>query len=254
MTEYPNLNAYTIGGRAVVWIVNKANTLYGTGAVAGFPSTTVWVQADSLQPTDIKSFVSAAPGTHLKAQGTVDTGITTLIQRADASGTESTASQWSTYTSSSNDNAFDNVPCTNKPETGNDGVLAEVQGDSTGTEIGFVDLGYVLSTAGALQSGASNVVIVPADDANNVLDSVQAAQMTGSTFRADALQGCKDKFSAVTQVTTADYPQGLTSGLYYVTNGAATGIDLAFIHYAQSPSGGADVQAAGDFALSEVKV
>jgi len=257
--EYPNLQTYQIGSRAVVWIVNKNNAVFGVNATGnGLVNNALWTNSTAVTPTEMKAFISQSTAGNL-TYPSGDAHVNGLVQRADASGTESTASIWTGYTSSSNDNAFDNAPVasltTSKAETGNAGVLAEIQGNTAGNEIGFVDLGYVLQTSGAVQSGATNVVIIPVTDSTGTLD--QSAPTNGLTFRTDCQNAAKDYNAGNVQSTSSSYPQGsagLISNLYYITNGTPSPLAQNFITFAQSPTGGADMQAAGDFALYEVKV
>jgi len=221
--NYPNLVPYQIGGRAVVWIVNNHN-----------------VDSNVLTQSQLANFIGG------NTTMTAFPNINTLVQRADASGTESTAAKWAN-SSYSGDNAFDNAPVLSKAVTGNAGVLSEIQGNTNGNEIGFVDLGYVLDTTGNTKSAASNVKIL------NVTDSVAAYSWTsGSALRTDALTATKAMMKGTTAVAADGYPQKLTSPLYYVTLGQPTSVVQSFIDYARSPNGGADIQSAGDFSLLEL--
>jgi phosphate transport system substrate-binding protein len=228
MTAYPNLKTFQIGARSVVWIVN-ANS-----------------KATVANQTDIQNLIIG------NSIGTGDmTGINKLIQRSDASGTESTAAKWvgnSTYYSG--DSAFDNIPGPTASYSGNAGVLAEINGNTAGNELGFVDLGYVYSSTGAVLSGATNVIVLPV---KNVAGNTYTFT-TGANLRANCLQSVKDMMAGTPQSTsyTSNYPQTLDSGLWYVTNGNPSSVVQDFINFAQSPNGATDLQSAGDFSLLEI--
>jgi phosphate transport system substrate-binding protein len=224
MATYPDLQPYQIGARAVVWIVNSQNQV-----------------ATNVKQADLKTFVNGLAGSTLTTTPAAAPAIDTLVQRSDASGTESTAASYAGATGSG-DNAFDNVLITTKPMSGNPGVVAEIQGNAAGNEIGFADLGYIYDASGALKSTASNVRVLTLDG---------YTYTTGTGLRADALVAAKGKIAGTTQVVNG-YPQKLTSQLLYITNGNPSSIVKDFIKFAQSPNGGLDVQAAGDFANSEL--
>jgi phosphate transport system substrate-binding protein len=254
MTEYPNLQAFQIGSRSVVWIVNKANTYWGTGSVNGLPAT--WAASNAVTPTQMDTFLGQNTADLMAGSTPADSHVSALVQRSDASGTESTAAKWAGY-SVTGDSALDNAPIASASGStaanGNAGVLADINGDSTGKLIGFVDLGYVFTTSGTLQTTASNVVVVPVTDSNSAIDTA-TAPTTGAMLRTDCLNSAKDFVAGNSQSTTNNYPQGLDSNLYYITNGVPTPLAQNFITFAQSPAGGQDLQTAGDFALMEVKV
>ena len=168
--------------------------------------------------------------------------MTTLVQRSDASGTESTAAGW--VGGYSGDNAFDSGANT-KGVTGNPGMITEINGNVLRNELGFADLGYVFDTSGNALSTANHIMVL------NVTDSTGTyTHSSGSSLRSDALASCKAVFANTPQ--TNNYPKSLDSGLYYVTNGAPSSVVGDFINFAQSPNGGADLQKAGDFSLAEV--
>jgi phosphate transport system substrate-binding protein len=230
LTTYPNLQPYQIGARSVVWIVNKN---------AGIATTT------NVTKADILAFVSAAAGTN--STGTLGNNINTLVQRSDASGTESTAAAYLGY-ATTGDNAFDNVLITTKPESGNAGVISEINGNTAGNELGFADLGYVFTSSGTYQPSAANVRVLNLNDGTNNYN--YNTTVSGSTLRAAALASAKDKLTGTTQGT--NWPQGLDSQLLYVTNGDPSPLAKNYIQFAESPAGGLDIQAAGDFANSEL--
>jgi phosphate transport system substrate-binding protein len=232
---YPKLQYNQIGARSVVWIVNSASTIKAMNA------------------TDMKAFI---PTGTAPAAGNL-TGMTILVQRSDASGTESTAAGFVGASGYSGDNAFDAMPAAaTKAVNGNAGVITEINGNSAGNEIGFVDLGYVFDTAGNPKTTATSIKVLPVEDASGIFygPSTAGASYVGSTLRAAALQSVKDMNAGTSQVKNAitNYPQKLDSGLYYVTNGAPSSVVSNFIQYAQSPNGGADLQSAGDFSLAEI--
>ena len=231
MQTYPNLQAYQIGSRAVVWIVNSACT-----------ETTI-TKAD--MATWIGTGVS---GTFLQ-NGGVATTIDTLVQRVDASGTESTAAAWVNAAGFSGDNAFDNVAIKTKPMNGNPGVVTEINSNGGTNELGFADLGYVYDSSGNKKSTATNVKVLAPKDAVNTYPAASA--LVGATLRKDGLTSAKNKINAVAQ-GVADYPQALTSQLLYITNGAPSSVIKNFIQFAQSPDGGVQLQAAGDYSNSEM--
>jgi len=232
--SYPDLVPYQIGARSVVWIVNKNNP--GTGVTA----------------SDLATFVKQTSATNLTLSGTGAIGINTLVQRSDASGTESTAAKWVNAGSPySGDNAFDTMLAADtKAVSGNAGILAEINGNTAGNEIGFVDLGYVYDTTGTLKSTANNVVVLSVTDSAGTY-----TYSNGAKLRAMCLQSVKDMMKGTAQVAggaDTNYPQKLDSPLYYVTLGQPNSVVADFINYARSPNGGTDVQNAGDFSLLEV--
>lgn len=227
LQTYPNLQTYQIGARSVVFIVNSASTANG----------------QNLKQSDLKTWIAATTGN--LTVGT-DTTIDTLVQRSDASGTESTAAKFAGASGFSGDNAFDNVAIKTKPVNGNPGVISEINGNSAGNEIGFADLGYIYDTNGNIKSTATNVRVL------NVTDSAGTTYdySTGSKLRAACLASAKDMITGTSQGT--NWPQSLDSKLLYVTNGEPSSVVKSFITFAQSPAGGLDIQSAGDFANSEL--
>jgi phosphate transport system substrate-binding protein len=226
LATYPDLKASQIGARAVVWIVNNNTQV-----------------ANIVTQPNLKAFVNGAAGATLTTSPAASPAIDTLVQRSDASGTESTAASYAGATGSG-DNAFDNVAITTKAMSGNPGVVAEIQSNNAGNEIGFADLGYIIDNNGAVKATASKCHILQ-------LDTYTFAD--GTHLRADALTAAKNKINGVAYVAGATtYPQALTSQLLYVTNGNPSSIVKDFINFAQSPDGGVQVQAAGDFANSEL--
>ena len=228
LATYPNLVSYQIGARSVVFIANK-NSQALTGTLA---------------KSDLAAWIPAASGTNLTATG-YGQFIDTLVQRSDASGTESTAAGWISANGYSGDNAFDNVVIKTKPQNGNAGVVSEINSNSAGNELGFADLGYIYDTNGVIKSTASNIKVLALTDGTNTY-----TYTSGATLRANALASVKAMLAGTPQ--TANWPQSLDSQLLYVTNGQPSSVVKSFITFAQSPSGGADIQAAGDFANSEL--
>jgi len=237
LTTYPNLQAYQIGARSVVWIANTAST------------------ATEANATEINKLLGGAA-----AAG--NSTATKLVQRSDASGTEKAAAAFVGNATFSGDNAFDAMPAAQTvAASGNAGVLAEVNGNTAGNEIGFVDLGYVFDTTGKFLPTAGNIKVlaVQGTDGKHFGPAAAVAYVipgaSGATLRAQALQSVKDFQAGTPQVYTSgltNYPQSLDSGLYYVTNGAPNSVVKSFIDYARSPNGGTDVQTAGDFSLLEI--
>jgi len=218
LATYPNLQTYQIGARAVVWIVNKNSPMTAT--------TT----------NELLQFIN-------KAAPMSDANITKFVQRSDASGTESTAASYIGYPVTT-DNAFDNCAQNTTAVSGNPGVISEINTNTGNTEIGFADLGYVYDVNGALKSTAANIRVLGIDG---------YAFVDGSHIRADGLAAAKAKIAGTTVTTDqTHYPTKLTSQLLYVTNGEPSSIVKNFITFAQSPDGGAQVQAAGDYSNSEL--
>jgi len=228
LSTYPNLQTYQIGARSVVFIVNK-----NSGAAG-----------QTVAKSELNTWITGKLASNLTVGGT-SSNINKLVQRSDASGTESTAAKFIGASGYSGDNAFDALTTNSTPVSGNPGVIAEINGNTAGNEIGFADLGYVYDTTGNLKSTASSISVL------NVTDGTNNYQYsTGSALRTACLASAKDMIAGTSQGT--NWPQSLDSQLLYVTNGEPSSVVKNFITYAQSPAGGADIQSAGDFANSEL--
>ncbi len=101
-------------------------------------------------------------------------------------------------------------------------MIAEIEGNTAGNEIGFIDLGLVYNPAGVLQTTAANI---------RVLNLDSFTYTSGTDLRAAAVASVKNKINGVAASPT-DYPQALCNPLLYITNSKQTPVIKKFIHYA----------------------
>jgi len=166
------------------------------------------------------------------ATGTAITGVTTVVQRAEGSGTEEVFAEYiSGKAVKSLDSATPGTGVTMQSAVGNEGVLQYVQGHTA--TIGFVDWGYVNTPA---KLGTAKIVGIT--DGSN---TYTAANINADHIKV-ALKGTFD---------TTGYVKGLIKNCYLITNGEPSSVVADFITYAQSPAGAAGYQAAGMFGVTE---
>ncbi len=222
LDKYPNLKVEQIGGSAVVVIANPGGTF--TGSATG--TTTA-------ELTSLYDLVVDAAGSLTIDSGaiTVPAG-TTIVQRADASGTEDT---FEDYLSLTLDAAVDDADTTQVSETGNAGVLAKVKG--TTDRIGFVDFGF------AVENGLAEVEILGIVDGTVVTTPSVATGNSTSTLKGDI----KDELK---KDDGTNYVNGLTRPLNYITNGEPNSMEQAFITFAMSPGATTYFDQCGYFAVT----
>ena len=208
-TKYPDLITHKIGGSAVVVIADKT-----TYDVAPFNVN------GNISKDELIMLYNTSDADTLTMDGNIITGIT-VVQRADASGTEETFEKFLGLTL--DDAVADTGLSTQVSETGNAGVLAKVQ--DTTNSIGFVDFGFA--------DGADDIVILGIFD--------------GSDFIAS-----KDNIKAeLKNEDGTNYVTDLTRPLNYITNGEPTSMEQAFITFAMSPGATEHFEACGYFAITQ---
>lgn len=199
-TNYPDLITHKIGGSAVVVIA-------GSSIVVGDIDSTELSAAYMLDdPTLITTGV---------------TGVVTLYDRAEESGTEDTFRKFLVNTT---------INDTIEGHTGNAGVLAAVQADAT--SLGFVDFGFA--------DGADDIVILGIVDTGGSGHTYNAADVNADHI-ADEL---KDEDGT-------HYATALTRPLNYITNGEPTSMEQAFITFAMSPGATTYFEECGYFAITQ---
>lgn len=211
--KFPDLQTYTIGGSAVVAIVNDA---YNTSAtdlnITTAQLTALYNDAD---PTATKTAL-------------VGTDELVVYHRTEGSGTEET---WSKYLDLGGDNVDDAAEGTDvsvDTATGNQGVLDAVKGE-TEPAIGFVDYGFA--------AGVDGVHIL-------VIDGFTASS---STVKAEV----KERLAENDQVD--NYVYGLCRPLNYVTNGEPSSVASSFIQFAMSPASIEYFSEAGYYSITELQ-
>ena len=204
MEKYPFLEPYQIGGSGVVVIADE--TTYGT--------------AVNISKDELIMMYNTSTADTLTMNGTVIVATITVVQRADASGTEETFEDFLGLTL---DDAVADGVSTHVSETGNAGVLKKVQ--DTTNSIGFVDFGFA--------DGADDVVILGIFDGQNFVAS-------------------KDNIKAeLKSQDNTHYVKELTRPLNYITNGAPTSMEYAFLSFARSPGSTTYFEECGYFAITE---
>jgi phosphate transport system substrate-binding protein len=209
LDKYPDLITHKIGGSAVVVIADK--TTYD-GVVGNISKDELIM----LYNTSAGDTLTMEGGTHTVA------ATITVVQRADASGTEETFEDFLGLTL---DDAVDETGLsTQVSETGNAGVLAKVQG--TTNSIGFVDFGFA--------DGADDIVIL------GIIDGTD-------TFIAS-----KDNIKAeLKSQDNTNYVKDMTRPLNYITSGVPNSMEQGFITFAMSPGATTYFEECGYFAITE---
>jgi phosphate transport system substrate-binding protein len=188
LEEYPDIQTYQIGASAVVIIANHDLGLTNVSQAELYDA-----YVNGTDPATLTNL----------------TGVDTLYQRSEESGTEDTFVDW---LGDYNESAEMNETAT-EGATGNAGVLEAVQGNDKA--IGFVDYGYA--------DGADGVDILGIYD-NAEGKMYGQADVTGSNI--------KDELA---DQDGEHYATGLTRPLNYLTNGEPSAIENAFITFARSP-------------------
>lgn len=209
LDKYPNIVTHKIGGSAVVVIADK--TTYGVAPYTG-----------NITKEELIDLYNSTVETALTMDAQAVTGIT-VVQRADASGTEETFEDYLELTL--DDAVDDTVLSTQVSETGNAGVLARVQG--TTNSIGFVDFGF-------------------ADDADDIV-------ILGIIDGTDTFIASKDNIKAeLKSQDNTNYVKDMTRPLNYLTNGEPNSMVQAFITFAQSPGATDHFGTCGYFSYTEI--
>ena len=151
------------------------------------------------------------------AAGLTASGPVKLYQRDEASGTEETFSKWA----SGSKTWMDDTNATGA--NGNAGVLKAVE--TTSNSIGFVDFGFAEKSSG-----------------------VQILDLGEGTDKATVK---KEILKALTGEET-DFPEDLTRPLNYLTNGAPSSLESAFIDFARQPAQDALFEEVGYFSMVDI--
>ena len=202
LDKYPKIVTHKIGGSAVVVIAGTGVAVTGDSAIDSGELNTAYADNN--------------PG----VIGTNVSGVSTLYDRAEESGTEDTFRKF-----------LDNETINDAIEghTGNAGVLAAVQGDAT--SLGFVDFGFA--------DGADDIVILGIFD--TATGKVYPAADVDADHIADEL---KDEDGE-------NYVTALTRPLNYITNGEPNSMEQAFITFAMSPGAATHFEECGYFAITQ---
>ena len=198
--KYPDLKKHQIGGSAVVLIANDNVPVFN-------------IDREQL----ITAYVDNDP------DAITDADITTLYQRAEASGTEETFAKWLGMSE-------DDINAIIEGKTGNAGVLAAVQ--DTENSLGFVDYGYA--------DGADDIVILGIVDIGGSGNTYEHADVTGKNIKKELKN--EDGNSYVTK---------LTRPLNYFTNGDPSSLENSYITFARSPGATTYFHEIGYFSITE---
>ena len=202
---YQNLYYTQIGGRGVVFIQHNDNLSVTTNLV---------------QTSDVLSAYSDAAqnaGVTSTTDGAISSG-TTMEQREAGSGTMATVYKWAGGILASNASA--NTALTGCPvNNGNAAMLAAVSG--TAHTFGFVDAGYAITGGVTSNTTAPGITIV----------GVTQGGVHYIPTHSNIKNALKDWYYGNAQdttpgtstgaITTGNYPQGLTGGLYWITTGTS---------------------------------
>jgi phosphate transport system substrate-binding protein len=198
LAKYPYLQTHKIGGSAVVVIADPAGIYAGENVTI-------------LQLTQLYND-AAADATHIGSVA-IASG-TTVVQRAESSGTEDTFADYISLKDKL-DEAVNDTNTVLAAETGNAGVLAKVK--STTNSIGFVDFGF------AVENGLANVEILGVDDGALITTFVNAGNST-TTLKGEIEDELANE--------DGSYANGLTRPLNYITKGAPSAVEQDFIAFA----------------------
>ncbi len=207
--DYPDMEVYPIGGSAVVLIAHKDATVINNATVKRSELITAYTGSAF-------TFANAS-------------GVTKVFQRADASGTEDTFTDWLGKI---------DIPDSIGGEIGNAGVLAKVK--STAGSMGFVDYGFAASDDGVQILGI-------VDDGRSEL--IYANHSIDSDCLKDAI---KDEDNTKYPTGKKNGIKGLTRPLNYMTDGVPVPMVQAFITFAQSPGAIPYFTECGYFAYTEI--
>ena len=199
---FQNLYFTMIGGRGVVFITNSA-TVGATGPVS----------INDLQTLYNDGSLSKGVWTNGSYSGTAGftSGKTVVEARESGSGTQQSASLFifgSTGTIEGLKNTIVNQ--------GNEGELAAVQ--TTPYAVGLVDAGYAFPNGGTTPATGIKTLSIAWDNGSS-----PSTLTTYTPSHTNIKNALKDWNKGNAQDTTGgiDYPQGLVSGLYWVTQGTA---------------------------------
>ena len=210
---FQNLYYTMIGGRGVVFITNAASPVNKSPLSASNPMTVA-----DLQAIYNDAYLSKGVFTNSSYNGVFQSGYTVVEARESGSGTQQSASNFifgSTGTIEGLKNTIVNQ--------GNEGELAAIQ--STPYAFGLVDAGYAFPNSGT--TPATGIIPLPITWNNGT------ALNTYTPSHTNIKHALTDWNRGNAQDTTSypnNYPQGLVSGLYWVTQGtvptasSATGV------------------------------
>lgn len=219
-SAYPDLEAFQIGGSAVVVIANKAIN----GTVSDADLYTAYTDTTAGDKT-----ITGLTG-----------GAVTLYQRAEESGTEETFAKWIS------NSAISQLPSSSVAvgKTGNQGVLDAVADDANG--LGFVDFGY------ATKSGySSKINIIGVTDADSTLAAAGFA--TADITKSNVLAALKGDGSKYYISEGTDETPGLVRPLNYLTNGEPSELEQDYIDFAMSPGSIEYFNDVGYFSILEMQ-
>jgi phosphate transport system substrate-binding protein len=214
--KYPDMEVHPIGGSAVVLIAHKDVVVSTTG--------------DYVNRTNVIEAYTNGSFTTLAAQA----DITKAFQRADASGTEDTFTDWL-----KNDTFDSDI----EGKVGNAGVLAAVK--DTPNSMGFVDYGFAADGA-----SVTGVQILGIGDDGRSGRIYNATDITSDNLK-DALKDEDDSKYPTGKVGPNSIP-GLTRPLNYMTGSEPTPMVQNFIYFAQSPGAIPYFTECGYFAYTEI--
>jgi len=218
--KYPGLIVHRIGGSAIVVIVNRNS-----------PISTISYQDLQLLYNGTAEDLTGHTGI---------SGIDTIVQRSDSSGTEEVFAQWLSGSSVKDVNKAllvqdtgRNGPIQPIAADGNAGVLKAVKENSN--SIGFVDFGYAEADTGV------KILRIMDNGGTQALPS-DLATIRSSILGQLALHSGKNN----------GYIEKLTRPLLYITNGTPTQAESDFIRYAQSDAAQKYFNEVGYFSISEI--
>ncbi|MGP8254660.1 MAG: substrate-binding domain-containing protein [Methanoregula sp.] len=196
--NFQNLYYTMIGGRGVVWIQDASKVAVAGNVIDAADLNTAYLDAS----TNGGKTTAATTGADPIASGV------TMLQREASSGTMSTAFGWAGSAMSANKTpGFSGITT----EPGNAQMLAAVQaGTSAKPVIGFVDSGYAISGGILSNTSASGISLM----------GVSQDSITYVPTHANIEAALKDWVKGNSQtISTSNYPQKLTGGLYWITRG-----------------------------------
>ena len=215
--QWPDLKSYTLGGSAVVVILNNE------GSVTNVTKAELFNLYNNASTTGIVQ--ATIDGNGLLTRDAAGTTYVKVYQRQETSGTEETFAEYLGYSSKS----LDGTGATTV--IGNQGMFDTITGSSgAGTEsspyvLGFVDYGY-------WTDGTTSNMDTPSIDSNKVSESNVKSAV---------------KYTLGMTTTTPSYPASLARGLYYITNGNPNSVVKNYVLFAQSPEGSELINEAGMF-------
>jgi len=225
-SDHPDwdLRATQIGGSGILIVTNSASALAGVGNIT--TEQLLGLFTDGVTK-DISGGVSTATAG--------STGITTVVYRAESSGTADTFYKTLGFGAQKTPAGASGV--TYSGQTGNEGVIQKVQ--STNNSIGFLDMGYARPTF--TDTAATSITVLGLDDSANHRFG-GSGTVVYNPIQKNLKTACKDLLGSGL-VKGTDYP--FVRGLYYLTKGAPTPVEQNYIGFAASPGACGDLKADG---------